>query len=89
MVSRPIRFLAPVREVVRVHLEQKRLDQPRRTEGGRRADGQPDSEAAWMERRVSGARVVRLPNAHHYLFITHAPAVQREIAAFVKGLSLP
>jgi hypothetical protein len=38
---------------------------------------------------VTGARVVRLHNAHHYLFITHAPEVQREIAAFVKGLSGP
>ena len=42
-----------------------------------------------MERRVTGARVVRSRNAHHYLFITHAPDVQREIAAFVKGLSVP
>jgi pimeloyl-ACP methyl ester carboxylesterase len=48
-----------------------------------------ERQAAWMERRVTGARVVRLPNAHHYLFITHAPDVQREIAAFVKRLFVP
>ncbi len=48
-----------------------------------------ERQAAWVERRVTGARVVRLRNAHHYLFITHAPDVQREIAAFVKGLSVP
>ena len=48
-----------------------------------------ERQAAWMERRVTGARVVRLRNAHHYLFITHAPEVQQEIAAFVKGLSGP
>jgi pimeloyl-ACP methyl ester carboxylesterase len=48
-----------------------------------------ERQAAWVERLVSGARVVRLRNAHHYLFITHATEVQREIAAFVKGLSVP
>lgn len=48
-----------------------------------------ERQAAWMERRVTGARVVRLRNAHHYLFITHAADVQREVAAFVKGLSPP
>ena len=48
-----------------------------------------ERQAAWMERRGTGARVVRLRNAHHYLFITHAADVQREVAAFVKGLSPP
>jgi non-heme chloroperoxidase len=46
-----------------------------------------ERQAAWVERRVAGARVVRLRNAHHYLFLTNAADVQREIAAFVKGLS--
>ena len=48
-----------------------------------------ERQAAWVERRVAGARVVRLRNAHHYLFITHAADVQREISVFVKGLSVP
>jgi hypothetical protein len=46
-----------------------------------------EHQAAWVERRVAGARVVRLRNAHHYLFLTNAADVQREIAAFVKALS--
>jgi non-heme chloroperoxidase len=46
-----------------------------------------ERQAAWVERRVAGARVVRLRNAHHYLFLTNAADVQREIAAFVEGLS--
>jgi non-heme chloroperoxidase len=45
-----------------------------------------DRQAGWVERRVAGARVVRLRNAHHYLFITHAAEVLREIAAFEKSL---
>lgn len=48
-----------------------------------------ERQAVWVERHVVGARVVRLRNAHHYLFLTHAADVQREIAAFVKGLSVP
>ena len=44
-----------------------------------------ERQAAWVERRVAGARVVRVRNAHHYLFITHATEVQQEIAAFVRG----
>jgi pimeloyl-ACP methyl ester carboxylesterase len=46
-------------------------------------------QAAWVERRVPGARVVRLRDVHHYLFLTHAADVQREISGFVKGLSVP
>jgi pimeloyl-ACP methyl ester carboxylesterase len=46
-----------------------------------------ERQAAWVEQRVPGVRVVRLRDAHHYLFITHAPEVQRAIAAFVKGLA--
>ena len=48
-----------------------------------------ERQAAWVERRVAGARVVRLRDAHHYLFITHAADVQQEISAFVKRLSIP
>jgi pimeloyl-ACP methyl ester carboxylesterase len=47
-----------------------------------------ERQAAWVERHVAGARVVRLRNAHHYVFITHAAEVQREISAFVKVLSV-
>ena len=47
-----------------------------------------ERQAAWVERHVVGARVVRLRDAHHYLFLTNAADVQREIAAFVNGLSL-
>ena len=48
-----------------------------------------EHQAAWVERQVAGARVVRLRNAHHYLFITHATQVVQEISAFVRALSVP
>lgn len=49
-------------------------------------EGMTERQAAWVERRVSGARVVRLRKAHHYLFISHQADVLKEITAFLRGL---
>ena len=45
-----------------------------------------DRQAAAFERGVRGARVVRLANAHHYMFITDEAVVVREIVAFLHTL---
>jgi pimeloyl-ACP methyl ester carboxylesterase len=46
-----------------------------------------EHQAAWVERRVPGARVVRLRYLHHYLFLSHPSDIQREVTAFLKGLA--
>jgi putative intracellular protease/amidase len=39
-----------------------------------------------VEKHVPGARVVRVPGANHYVFITHEADVLREFGAFVNTL---
>jgi non-heme chloroperoxidase len=46
-----------------------------------------ERQAAAFERGVTGARVIRLPNASHYMFITEEAAVLREIMAFLNTLA--
>ena len=45
-----------------------------------------ERQAAWVERRVIGSRVVRLRGAHHYLFISHQAEILKEIRAFLRRL---
>ena len=45
-----------------------------------------ERQARAFERGVPGARVVRIQNAGHHLYITHEPDVLREIAAFLSTL---
>ena len=45
--------------------------------------GMTERQAAAFERGVEGARVIRLPNAGHYMFITQENEVLREVVAFV------
>ena len=44
-------------------------------------------QANAFRRGVPRSRVVLLPDAHHFLFVTHEPEVVREIGAFVATLS--
>jgi non-heme chloroperoxidase len=46
-----------------------------------------ERQARWVERQVPAAKVVRLPEASHYMFLSHPDAVVREITTFVKGLA--
>jgi pimeloyl-ACP methyl ester carboxylesterase len=46
-----------------------------------------ERQASWVERLMPDARVVRLPEASHYLFLSDADAVLRETTTFVKGLA--
>lgn len=45
-----------------------------------------ERQARAFERGVAGARVVRIPNAGHHVYITHEADVLREIAAFMSTL---
>ena len=45
-----------------------------------------DRFTAKLTRRVPDARIVNLPNAGHYVFLTREPEVLREIHAFVRKL---
>jgi len=45
-----------------------------------------ERQARWFEQRVPGSRVVRIPNASHYAFLSHAEDVLREIDAFLRTL---
>jgi pimeloyl-ACP methyl ester carboxylesterase len=45
-----------------------------------------EGQATAFEHGVPTARVVRLPHASHYVFISHEPDVLREINAFVSSL---
>jgi non-heme chloroperoxidase len=49
-------------------------------------EAQTERQAKAFEVGVAGAKVVRLRNANHYLFISHEEAVLREIRAFIKSL---
>lgn len=49
-------------------------------------EGMTERQARWFERTVPGARVVRIRNASHYVFISHADEVSAQIAAFVGTL---
>jgi hypothetical protein len=44
------------------------------------------AQAKAFEAGVPGARVVRLPNANHYLFRSNEADVLREMTAFINGL---
>ncbi len=39
-----------------------------------------------FERQIPGSRVVRIPNANHYVFISNEGDVLREMNAFIAGL---
>jgi hypothetical protein len=49
-----------------------------------------ESAAASTERQaeagVAGAKVVRIPNANHYVFLSHEDVVLREIRSFIESL---
>jgi non-heme chloroperoxidase len=45
-----------------------------------------ERQALAFERGVAGARVIRIPNASHHLFVTHADEVLKEVSAFVRSL---
>jgi hypothetical protein len=45
-----------------------------------------EKQAKAFENGVPGARVVRLPGAHHYVFLSNEMDVLREIRAFVPTL---
>ena len=45
-----------------------------------------ERQARWFELRVPSARVVRIPKASHYAFLSHAEDVVREIIAFLQTL---
>lgn len=47
-----------------------------------------ERQASWVERRVVGARVVRLRHAHHYLFMSHRDEVLKEIRVFLNRLGI-
>ena len=48
-----------------------------------------EAQAMAFEKGVPTARVVRLPNAHHYLFFSNEADVLREMRAFLKDLDDP
>ena len=55
----------------------------------RRADAEDvEQQATAVERGVRHAKVVRLPNANHYLFITQREEVLQLLRAFVEKLPL-
>jgi pimeloyl-ACP methyl ester carboxylesterase len=45
-----------------------------------------EARQAAFERNVSGARVVRFPGAHHYIFMSNEAEVLREVVTFVGSL---
>jgi non-heme chloroperoxidase len=45
-----------------------------------------EARAITFEKNVAGARVVRVPHANHYIFLSHEADVLREIAAFSNTL---
>ena len=48
-------------------------------------DALTEKQARAFERLVPGARVVRMPGSH-YLFLSNAPEVLRQVQAFIDGL---
>jgi non-heme chloroperoxidase len=51
--------------------------------------GMTERQAYAFERGVAGARVVRIPNASHHLFVTHEDQVLKEMTAFIQSLVRP
>jgi non-heme chloroperoxidase len=45
-----------------------------------------ERQARWVERQVPGARVIRLPRASHYMFLSDGDDVSRECTAFIRAL---
>jgi pimeloyl-ACP methyl ester carboxylesterase len=45
-----------------------------------------DRQIKAIETSVPTARVVRLPGAHHYVYLSHEADVLREMRAFIHGL---
>ena len=45
-----------------------------------------ERQANAVETGVPGAKVVRIPNANHYVFLSHEDVVLREIRAFIESL---
>jgi pimeloyl-ACP methyl ester carboxylesterase len=45
-----------------------------------------EKQAKALERSVPGARLVRMPNAHHYVFLSNEAGVLREMRTFITGL---
>ena len=45
-----------------------------------------ERQARWVEHRVPGARVVRLPGASHYMFLSHPEDVIRACTAFIASI---
>jgi non-heme chloroperoxidase len=52
-----------------------------------RASAIQEARARALETNVPGTRVVRVPNAHHYIFISDEPLVLRELHTFVASLN--
>ena len=52
-------------------------------------DPATEAQATAFEKGVPSARVVRLPHAHHYLFLSNEGDVLREMRAFLKDLDSP
>jgi hypothetical protein len=48
-----------------------------------------EKQAKAFENGAPGAHVVRLPGAHHYIFLSNEADVLREIDAFIAGLRQP
>ncbi len=45
-----------------------------------------ERQARWFEARVAGSRVIRIPNGSHYLFVTHADDVLKDVNASLRSL---
>lgn len=52
-------------------------------------DASTEAQAAAFEKGVPSARIVRLPHAHHYVFMSNESDVLREMRAFLKDLDNP
>ena len=50
------------------------------------AEQKGEAFAKAFERGVPTARVIRIPNADHFVFISHETDVLREMNAFIEGL---
>jgi len=46
-----------------------------------------DRQAKSIEDGLPGARVVKLPGANHYVYLSNEADVLREMRAFVRGLT--
>lgn len=62
------------------------VDRTRVDDFSRFDEGMTERQARWVARAVPSARVVRIRQASHYPFLSHADDVVREMTTFVRGL---